>query len=380
LALEFCALLSSEHPARETGESNDKRRAHELERRPASSQTDFGVWTWSATAPRNLLMQLARVRTAGAAPTAQFRGRRAAAAGRLAPAPAVSRALPRCAFRSGAAPLGGAAARPASSSAPAAAAAARRRRARGAAPAAPRAMVNVDVSPSVVLGVGLIGAGVSLWQIRQARPWISKDYDVVVSCISLLVGGILIFQGWRLDPLLLFGQLMTTAAGLSFAVEALRLRSELYDVEERAELENAARRRGPGGPGGTGAAFQLPPPEAGAAPPRWGGGAEYADEAPGFYDYGAAEEAPPPPAYSAAAAGERSYYDGGAAPAGPPYFEANYYDAAAGGEGFYYEDDDAAGGAAEEGGGGEVQFPPRGDSAGGGGAPLRPYDDSEDWV
>lgn len=29
---------------------------------------------------------------------------------------------------------------------------------------------------------------------RRAKPWISKDYDVVVSCISLLVGGILIFQ------------------------------------------------------------------------------------------------------------------------------------------------------------------------------------------
>jgi hypothetical protein len=29
------------------------------------------------------------------------------------------------------------------------------------------AMVNVDVSPSVILGVGLIGAGVSLWQIRR---------------------------------------------------------------------------------------------------------------------------------------------------------------------------------------------------------------------
>jgi hypothetical protein len=67
------------------------------------------------------------------------------------------------------------------------------RRRQGAA-APPRAMVNVDVSPSVILGVGLIGAGVSLWQIRQARPWISKDYDVVISCISLLVGGILIFQ------------------------------------------------------------------------------------------------------------------------------------------------------------------------------------------
>lgn len=55
-------------------------------------------------------------------------------------------------------------------------------------------MVNVDVSPAVILGVGLIGSGLTLWQIRQAKPWISKDYDVVISCVALLVGGILIFQ------------------------------------------------------------------------------------------------------------------------------------------------------------------------------------------
>lgn len=57
-----------------------------------------------------------------------------------------------------------------------------------------RAMVNVDFSPSVLMGVGLIGAGLSLWQVRQSKPYLSKDYDVVVSCVSLLVGGILIFQ------------------------------------------------------------------------------------------------------------------------------------------------------------------------------------------
>eukprot|EP00890_Picochlorum_soloecismus_P004530 jgi/Picsp_1/5078/NSC_02441-R1_hypothetical chloroplast rf66 len=123
------------------------------------------------------------------------------------------------------------------------------------------AMVNVDVSPSVILGVGLIGSGVSLWQIRQTRPWISKDYDVVVSCISLLVGGILIFQGWRLDPLLLFGQLMTTGAALSFAVEALRLRNEVYEQEERNSLKDAFERRRADG------RRELPPGEFGGGPP-----------------------------------------------------------------------------------------------------------------
>ena len=43
----------------------------------------------------------------------------------------------------------------------------------------------------------------------------------------------LLLQGWRLDPLLLFGQLMTTGAALSFAIEALRLRSEVYEGEVR---------------------------------------------------------------------------------------------------------------------------------------------------
>ncbi|PRW58772.1 putative chloroplast RF66 [Chlorella sorokiniana] len=161
-------------------------------------------------------------------------------------------------------------------------------------------MVNVDVSPSVVLGVGLIGAGVSLWQIRRVKPWISKDYDVVVSCISLLVGGILIFQGWRLDPLLLFGQLMTTGAAVSFAIEALRLRSEMYESEEKAALQDVFKRKGPGGGGAGG--FQLPPPEASQAAP-WA-----ADASAGEQAWAAAQQWQQQPA-AAPAAAPGEYYD-----------------------------------------------------------------------
>lgn len=38
-------------------------------------------------------------------------------------------------------------------------------------------------------------------------------------------------QGWRLDPLLLFGQLLTAGAALSFGVEALRLREIVHKKE-----------------------------------------------------------------------------------------------------------------------------------------------------
>ena len=186
-----------------------------------------------------------------------------------------------------------------------------------------KAMVNVDVSPSVILGVGLIGSGVSLWQIRQSKPWISKDYDVVISCISLLVGGILIFQGWRLDPLLLFGQLMTTGAALSFAVEALRLRNEVYEQDEEKALRDAMR-RGAGTPRQQSETLLPPPP-----PPRQGY-EEYSysvDDDEGVYDYSRASS------YGFGSIGRRDAVytdaDGG-------YIDADYYDASSTA---VYEDD-----------------------------------------
>jgi len=65
-------------------------------------------------------------------------------------------------------------------------------------------------------------------------------------------------QGWRLDPILFFGQLLTAATAVSFAVETLRLRGEVEEARAAAE-EGAPRRRR--------AARNLPP--AGAAP-RYG--------------------------------------------------------------------------------------------------------------
>lgn len=58
----------------------------------------------------------------------------------------------------------------------------------------PQAMVNVDFSPALVLGLGMVAGGVLLYNVRVNRPWISRDYDVVISSVSVLVGGILIFQ------------------------------------------------------------------------------------------------------------------------------------------------------------------------------------------
>ncbi len=57
-----------------------------------------------------------------------------------------------------------------------------------------RAMVNVDFSPALLLGMSLIAGGLALYQLRRVQPDISRDFDVIVSAVATFSGGILIFQ------------------------------------------------------------------------------------------------------------------------------------------------------------------------------------------
>ena len=92
--------------------------------------------------------------------------------------------------------------------------------------------MSVDVGPAAVLGTSLMLSSIALYQIRATRPEVSRDKDVFFSSVGLLCGGILVFQGWRLDPLMLFGQLMTAGTAIAFASETIGLRQNLLEVEE----------------------------------------------------------------------------------------------------------------------------------------------------
>ena len=183
-------------------------------------------------------------------------------------------------------------------------------------PVSVRALVNVDLGPSAILGASVMVSAIGLYQVRASRPEVSRDQDVFFSSIGLLTGGILVFQGWRLDPLMLFGQLLTAGTAISFASEAVGLRQEILD-REAAEMMRAGdddapgrrrgyaqRGRGGGRRGGGGGPppRPLPPPRAGRAPPyrdqdvsaRRGGW----NDAPGDWDARASADrsrsAPPP--------------------------------------------------------------------------------------
>ena len=58
-------------------------------------------------------------------------------------------------------------------------------------------------------------SAIALYQVRASRPEVSRDQDVFFSSVGLLCGGILVFQGWRLDPLMLFGQLLTVGTAVA---------------------------------------------------------------------------------------------------------------------------------------------------------------------
>ena len=90
-------------------------------------------------------------------------------------------------------------------------------------------MINFELTPSTLLGIILLIVAIVLYFIRICLPSISRDYDLIFSSMGLLCGGILIFQGWRLDPILLFSQILSNIIAMFFIWEAIRLRKENID-------------------------------------------------------------------------------------------------------------------------------------------------------
>jgi hypothetical protein len=83
----------------------------------------------------------------------------------------------------------------------------------------------MELGPSTFVGVGLAFIGFILYFIKTKKPDVSRDYDLFFSSVGLLCGGILIFQGWRLDPILLLCQILSSATAIFFIGESLWLRS-----------------------------------------------------------------------------------------------------------------------------------------------------------
>ena len=125
-------------------------------------------------------------------------------------------------------------------------------------------MVNASLNWASIVGIVLAVGGAFLYFMRNFKPALARDYDVFFAAIGLLCGGILFFQGWRLDPILQFGQFLLAATTVFFAYESVRLRgvtteqarrSSYFDEEEPAPF---APRGGVGGRSWEGESFDEP--------------------------------------------------------------------------------------------------------------------------
>lgn len=95
------------------------------------------------------------------------------------------------------------------------------------------AQVNFGGGSASILGIVLAVAGAGLYFLRSVRPELARDHDIFFAAVGLLCGFILIFQGWRLDPILQFGQLLLTGTTVFFAVESIRLRGVATEQAKR---------------------------------------------------------------------------------------------------------------------------------------------------
>jgi len=114
-------------------------------------------------------------------------------------------------------------------------------------------VVNASLNWASIVGIVLAVCGGGLYFLRSFKPALARDYDVFFAAIGLLCGGILFFQGWRLDPILQFGQFLLAGTTVFFAYESVRLRgiatdqarrSSFFEDDDMPNMSRTAPRRG----------------------------------------------------------------------------------------------------------------------------------------
>jgi hypothetical protein len=85
-------------------------------------------------------------------------------------------------------------------------------------------MINIMFGSNFLLG-GIVLLGMILFYLlRFIRPAVARDEDIFFTSVGLLYGCIIIIHGWRLDPILIFSQVLLVGTLLSCGWENVRLR------------------------------------------------------------------------------------------------------------------------------------------------------------
>nr|YP_010463800.1 hypothetical chloroplast RF66 [Anemia phyllitidis]UUL71067.1 hypothetical chloroplast RF66 [Anemia phyllitidis] len=87
-------------------------------------------------------------------------------------------------------------------------------------------MIHMELGPGAAVGIGSMATGIFLYALGKREPNVSRYYDSFISSIGLLCGGVLVFQGWRLDPILLLSETLLGGTTAFLIIENLQLRKQ----------------------------------------------------------------------------------------------------------------------------------------------------------
>ena len=89
-------------------------------------------------------------------------------------------------------------------------------------------MINIIFEPNILLALFVSFGMLFLYFLRIVRPEIARDQDIFFATLGLLYSSILVIHGWRLDPILLFSQVLIASILLPTCWENIRLRLISY--------------------------------------------------------------------------------------------------------------------------------------------------------
>lgn len=100
-------------------------------------------------------------------------------------------------------------------------------------------MINISFGPNILLGIFVSFGVLILYFLRNIKPDIARDEDIFFATISLLYSCIIVVHGWRLDPILLFSQVLIIITVLVTSWENIRLRGLIANLTKLRSKKNS---------------------------------------------------------------------------------------------------------------------------------------------
>lgn len=85
-------------------------------------------------------------------------------------------------------------------------------------------MINIIVEPALLIGGTFAIVMIFLYTLRFINPNLATDWDIFLTTLGIVYSSIIVIHGWRLDPILLFSQVLLIFISLSFCWILIRQR------------------------------------------------------------------------------------------------------------------------------------------------------------